>query len=85
MNCSIKKNKKTKDTSISSFVEYYVTIRLSESQYKVLEKVSKVKAMSILQYCHWALRQVLENDIELHFANETKDRMLEELQQDKEE
>jgi hypothetical protein len=47
--------------------------------------VSKVKAMNIQQYCKWALRQVLENDIELHFVNRTKDRMLEELQQDKEE
>jgi hypothetical protein len=36
--------------------------------------------MSIQQYCHWALRQVLENDIELHFGNETKDKMLEGLQ-----
>jgi hypothetical protein len=36
--------------------------------------------MSIQQYCHWALRQVIENDIELQFANETKDRMLEGLQ-----
>jgi hypothetical protein len=63
-----------------SFVEHYVTIGVSETQYQVLEKVSKVKAMSIQQYCHWALRQVLENDIELHFANETKDKMLDGLQ-----
>jgi hypothetical protein len=63
-----------------SFVEHYVTIGLSESQYQVLEKVSKVKAMNIQQYCHWALRQVLENDIELHFADETKDRMLDRLE-----
>jgi hypothetical protein len=47
-----------------SFVEHYVAIGLSELRYQVLEKVSKVKAMSIQQYCHWALRQVLENDIE---------------------
>jgi hypothetical protein len=75
----------TPTTNNPSFVEHYVTIGLSESQYQVLEKVSKVKAMNIQQYCKWALRQVLENDIELHFVNRTKDRMLEELQQDKEE
>ncbi|HEY9386644.1 MAG TPA: hypothetical protein VIP70_06365 [Nitrososphaeraceae archaeon] len=40
--------------------------------------------MNLQQYCHWALRQVLENYMELHFENETKDRMLEELQQDRE-
>jgi hypothetical protein len=67
-------------TNNNSFVEHYVTVGLSESQYQVLETVSKVKAMSIQQYCHWALRQLLENDIELHFANETKDKMLEGLQ-----
>jgi hypothetical protein len=63
-----------------SSVEHYLTIGLSESQYQVLETVSKVKAMSIQQYCHWALRQTLENDIELHFVDETKDKMLEGLQ-----
>jgi hypothetical protein len=57
-----------------------MTIGLSKSQYQILEKVSKVKAMSIQQYCHWALRQVLENDIELHFTNETKDRLLDRLE-----
>jgi hypothetical protein len=55
-------------------------MRLSESQYQVLEKVSNVKAMSIQQYCHWALRQVLENDIELHFVDEIKDRLLDRLE-----
>jgi hypothetical protein len=34
-----------------SFAEHYMTIALSESQYQVLETVSKVKAMSIQQYC----------------------------------
>jgi hypothetical protein len=34
-----------------SFVEYYLTIGPPESQYQVLEKVSKIKAMSIEQYC----------------------------------
>jgi hypothetical protein len=62
-----------------SFVEHYVTMGLSVSQYQVLETVSKVKAMSIQQYCHWALRRVLDDDIELHLANETKDRMLDGL------
>jgi hypothetical protein len=57
-----------------------MTMRLSESQYQVLEKVSNVKAMSIQQYCHWALRQVLENDIELHFVDEIKDRLLDRLE-----
>jgi hypothetical protein len=59
-----------------------MTIELSESQYQVLETVSKVKAMSIQQYCHWALSQVLENDIDLHFAKNkrAKDRLLEGLQ-----
>ena len=60
-------------------------MRLSESQYQVLENVSKVKAMNIQQYCHWALRQALENDIELHFANGTKDRLLDGLQDNEEE
>jgi hypothetical protein len=80
----IKKNKKAKVMTTTtnnnpSFVEHYLTVGLSESQYQVLETVSKIKAMSIQQYCHWALRQVLEDDIELHFANETKDRMLDGL------
>ena len=52
---SIEKNK-AKDISTPtnnnpSFVEYYLTIGPSESQYQVLEKVSKIKAMSIEQYC----------------------------------
>jgi hypothetical protein len=68
----------------SSFVEHYVTIALSESQYQVLETVSKVKTMSIQQYCHWVLRQVLEIGIQLHFANtnnkNTKDKLLDGLQ-----
>jgi hypothetical protein len=57
----------TTATNNPSFVEHYLTIGLSESQYQVLEKVSKVKAMSIQ---------------DLHFAkNKTaKDRLLEGLQ-----
>jgi hypothetical protein len=70
----------TTTTNNPSPVEHYLTMGLSESQYQVLETVSKVKAMSIQQYCHWALRQVLENDIQLHFANETKDRLLDRLE-----
>jgi hypothetical protein len=62
-----------------SFVEYYLTIGPSESQYQVLEKVSKIKAMSIEQYCKWAIRDKLETDIERHFENNIKDRLLQRL------
>ncbi|HEY9387120.1 MAG TPA: hypothetical protein VIP70_08765 [Nitrososphaeraceae archaeon] len=63
-------------------IERYISIKLSESQYRVLRIVSKVKAMSIDQYCQWALRKGLEADIELHFANSrsTKAKLLDGLQ-----
>jgi hypothetical protein len=36
--------------------------------------------MSIDDYCQWALRQGLERDIELHFAKDAKNRLLDGLQ-----
>ena len=58
-------------------IERYITIKLSESQYQVLQTISQVKAMGIEDYCQWPLRQNLENDIELHFrtSKNTKDRL----------
>jgi hypothetical protein len=63
-------------------IELYITIKLSESQYQVLQIISQVKAMGIEDYCQWSLTQNLENDIELHFrtSKNTKDRLLDGLQ-----
>jgi hypothetical protein len=64
-------------------IERYITIKLSESQYQVLQIISQVKAMSIKDYCQWSLIQTLENDIELHYGKnkKAKDRLLEGLLQ----
>jgi hypothetical protein len=67
-------------TSKMPVIEYYISIKLSESQYSVLQTISQVKAMSIDDYCQWALRQGLERDIELHFAKDAKNRLLDGLQ-----
>jgi hypothetical protein len=69
-----------------SFVpeHYNITIKLSKSQYQVLQTISQVKAMSIEAYCQWSLIQNLENDIELHFrtsSKNTKHRLLDGLLQ----
>jgi hypothetical protein len=45
-----------------------------------LQTVSQVKAMTIDDYCQWALRQGLERDIELHFAKDTQKKLLDSLQ-----
>jgi hypothetical protein len=67
-------------TSKTPVVEYYISIKLSESQYSVLQTTSQVKAMSIYDYCQWSLRQGLERDIELNFAKDAKNRLLDGLQ-----
>jgi len=56
-------------------IERYVSVRLSETQYQVLQTICNVKAMTIDQYCRWALIEGLEDDIELHFAKDAKDRL----------
>jgi hypothetical protein len=61
-------------------IEHYIGVKISESRYSVLQAISQVKAMSIDDYCQWAIRQGLEKDIELHFRDGTKDRLLRELQ-----
>jgi len=61
-------------------IEHYISIKILESQYSILQTISQVKAMSIDDYCQWALRQVLERDIGLHFGEGTKDRLLQGLQ-----
>jgi hypothetical protein len=53
---------------------------MSETQYNVLQNISQVKAMYIDEYCHWALRQVLERDVGLHFGYGTKDKLLQRLE-----
>jgi hypothetical protein len=67
-------------TSKKPIIEHYVGIKMSESQYNILQTISQVKAMSIDDYCQWALRQVLERDIALHFGYDTKDKLLQGLQ-----
>jgi hypothetical protein len=67
-------------TSKTPIIEHYISIKISESQYSVLQAVSRVKAMTIDDYCQWALRQGLERDIELHFAKDAKNRLLDGLQ-----
>ena len=57
-------------------IEHYISMKISESQYSVLQTISQVKAMTIDDYCQWALRQGLEKDIELHFGDGTKERLL---------
>jgi hypothetical protein len=66
--------------SKTRIIEHYVSIKMSEPQYNILQTVSQVKAMSIDEYCHWALRQVLERDIGVHFGYDTKDKLLQRLQ-----
>jgi hypothetical protein len=63
-------------------IDHYIGIKMSESQYNVLQTISQVKAMSIDDYCQWALRQVLEKDIGLHFGYDTKDKLLQGLESD---
>jgi hypothetical protein len=41
--------------------------------------------MTIEQCCRWSLRKQMEYDVELHFANDTKDGLLDGLQQDNKE
>ena len=67
-------------TSKTPIIEHYISMKISESQYSVLQTISQVKAMTI--DCQWALRQGLEKDIELHFGDGTKDRLLGGLQGD---
>ena len=67
-------------TSKTPIIEHYISIKISESQYSVLQTVSQVKAMTIDDYCQWALRQGLERDIELHFAKYTQKKLLDNLQ-----
>ena len=67
-------------TSKTPIIEHYISIKISESQYSVLQTISQVKAMTIDDYCQWALRQGLERDIELHFAKDTQERLLDSLQ-----
>ena len=67
-------------TSKSPGIEHYVGIKMSETQYNVLQNISQVKAMYIDEYCHWALRQVLERDVGLHFGYGTKDKLLQRLE-----
>jgi hypothetical protein len=67
-------------TSKTPVIEHYISMKISESQYSVLQTISQVKAMTIDDYCQWALRQGLEKDIELHFGDGTKDRLLGGLQ-----
>jgi hypothetical protein len=67
-------------TSKTPIIEHYISIKISESQYSVLQTISQVKAMTIDDYCQWALRQGLERDIELHFAKDTQKRLLDSLQ-----
>jgi predicted DNA-binding protein len=66
-------------TSNNTSIERYVNVRLSETQYQVLQTICKAKAMTIDQYCRWAFIQGLEDDIELHFAKDAKDRLLDGL------
>ena len=61
-------------------IEHYISIKISESQYAVLEIITQVKSMSMDDYCRWALRQSLERDIKLHFGDRTKDRLQQKLQ-----
>jgi hypothetical protein len=61
-------------------IEHCIGMRISESQYSILETISQVKAMTIDDYCQWTLRQGLERDIELHFGDGTRDRLLQTLQ-----
>ncbi len=67
-------------TSKTPIIEHYISIKISESQYSVLQTISQVKAMTIDVYCQWALRQGLERDIELHFEKDTQKRLLDSLQ-----
>jgi hypothetical protein len=67
-------------TSKTPIIEHYISVKISESQYAVLEAITQVKAMSMDDYCRWALRQSLERDIELHFGDGTKNRLLQKLQ-----
>ncbi len=67
-------------TSKTPIIEHYISIKISESQYSVLQTISQVKAMTIDDYCQWALRQGLERDIELHFAKYTQKKLLDSLQ-----
>jgi hypothetical protein len=67
-------------TSKTPTTENYISIKISESQYSVLQTISQVKAMTINDYCQWALRQGLERDIGLHFAKYTQKRLLDSLQ-----
>jgi hypothetical protein len=67
-------------TSKTPTIEHYIGVKISQSQYSILQTISQVKAMTIDDYCKWALRQGLERDIELHFGDGTKDRLLQGLQ-----
>jgi hypothetical protein len=67
-------------TSKTPIIEHYISIKISESQYSVLQTISQVKAMTIDDYCQWALRQGLERDIGLHFVKDTQKRLLDSLQ-----
>ena len=67
-------------TSKTPIIEHYISIKISESQYSVLQTISQVKAMTIDEYCQWALRQGLGRDIELHFAKDAQKRLLDSLQ-----
>lgn len=66
--------------SKTPIIEHYISIKISEPQYSVLQSVSQVKAMTIDDYCQWALRQGLESDIVLHFAKDTQKQLLDSLQ-----
>lgn len=63
-------------------IQRYISIKISESQYSVLHTISQVKAMTMDDYCQWALRQILERDIGMHFAHDVKGRLLQELQRE---
>jgi predicted DNA-binding protein len=66
-------------TSPNTSIERYVSVRLSETQYQVLQTICNMKAMTIDQYCRRVFIESLEDDIELHFANDAKDRLLDGL------
>ena len=80
VSCLINMQTTMSRTSKTPIIEHYISVKISESQYTVLETITQVKAMSMDDYCRWALRQSLEKDIELHFGDRTKDRLLQELQ-----
>ena len=66
-------------SSRSPAIEHYVGIKMSEPQYNVLQTISQVKSMSMDDYCRWALRQVLERDVGVHFGYDAKEKLLQEL------